>query len=422
MNETSFSLIVGIFQCYVIFKFMEIFFDRTEINKNLEFLTYVGYYVLVNLIRYFIGIPLITMIANVIFLLCITLLYRAPIKQRLMSVLFIYFILLATESIVVVLSGHLQLSTLTKMQYSSVWGLVLIQVIIYMEALILGNLKKLKRGATIPNSYWLSIFLIPSSALYIILLILSAGIFSVFQIILSIALLLFIISISFYLYDAITLTFEERMQNGLLQQQNSFYVQQFELLENSLKQTRMMRHDIKNHLLVMKSLISDNQKDEVLSYVEKFLEINEIDGKYAQSGNMMFDSILNCKLQEAEKKQIDIALELVIPQQLNATPFDMTIVLGNLFDNAIHAAEKLKYDRRIHAVIRYDKGRLMITIENTFDGNVQYEGGAIATSHKNKKEHGIGLENIRHVINKYNGTIVMGHEGRIFSVHVLMYM
>lgn len=57
--------------------------------------------------------------------------------------------------------------------------------------------------------------------------------------------------------------------------------------------------------------------------------------EYARSGNVMIDGILNLKLQEAERSGIDVKLELSVPEKVNVASFDMSVILGNLMDNAI---------------------------------------------------------------------------------------
>lgn len=422
MEYTFVSLMVGVFQIYVLSRFMGIFFDRSQVNKQWELLSYIGYYIVSNAIYIVLDIPLITMISNLVLMWCLTLNYKATMKQRFLSVLFIYAILMLTESLVVVLSGYLHIAALSKMNYSSIWGFILIQVITYIEALIISNWKKLRKGISIPTSYWISIFFIPVSALYIILMILSSGHFSFVQLIVSIFLLLFIISIAFYLYDAITQTFEERMERSLLQQQNNFYLKQFELMEASLKQSRGIKHDMKNHLLVLKSLAKEAEEEKLLSYIDEIYAANQIQGEYAQSGNMVFDSILNFKLQEAAQKHIRTSLELIIPPHMNIAAFDITIVLGNLIDNAIHGASRAPEDKRIDIVIKYDRGLLVIRMENTFDGTVVYAEDKIATREEDGVNHGIGLENVRQVIAKYDGTLEIKHKDNHFSVVSLMYV
>jgi sensor histidine kinase regulating citrate/malate metabolism len=48
----------------------------------------------------------------------------------------------------------------------------------------------------------------------------------------------------------------------------------------------------------------------------------------------------------------------------------MTVILGNILDNAIKAAVKVKDNRYINLKMKYDKGRLLIQSDNPFTGKI----------------------------------------------------
>ena len=46
----------------------------------------------------------------------------------------------------------------------------------------------------------------------------------------------------------------------------------------------------------------------------------------------------------------------------------------------------------------------------------------IATTHKDKEKHGIGLNNVNTILRKYDGTMNISHEDKIFKVDILLYL
>jgi sensor histidine kinase regulating citrate/malate metabolism len=100
----------------------------------------------------------------------------------------------------------------------------------------------------------------------------------------------------------------------------------------------------------------------------------------------------------------------------------MTVILGNILDNAIKAAAKVKDNSYINLKMKYDKGRLLIQSDNPFAGKITEENGEILTSNADKENHGIGLQNIKKVIQKYDGIINIDYSDNIFSVSLLMYV
>lgn len=98
-------------------------------------------------------------------------------------------------------------------------------------------------------------------------------------------------------------------------------------------------------------------------------------------------------------------------------------MIGNLIDNAITATQNLeKAERKILANIYYDKGRMFINIENTFDGKLIKKNGKLETRKFDKEYHGYGLKNIQKIMEKYNGYIEYDNNDRLFKATAIMYI
>ncbi len=416
-------IIMNLFRTYIIFKFMNVFFNREEINHSREKLSYIIYYLWITGIYLLVNIPVVMLVSNLITLTLLSFNYRATLKQRILSVSLIYLILLCTESIVVLLTGHINSPIFAKNNYSSVIGMISIQLFTYMVVLIIENYKNIRKGAIIPIFYWFAIFLIPSASLFIIIILLIATSLTIWQVLFCIVLLLLVNIATFYLYDSIIAEMDEKMTNKMLVQQNNYYERQFQLMKTALTTTKSLHHDLMNHLSIIYSLFENNDKKRLKEYLSELMEEKGIKKEYAHSGNVVIDSILNFKLQEADRKGIRVILELNVPEQLSVKSFDMTVILGNLLDNAISACSKLSEDKRkIKAVIRYDKGRLIIDIKNQYDNVILYEKGNIITTNDDKNNHGIGLSNVKQAVEKYQGLLAIEHSDDIFSVTALLFV
>ena len=106
---------------------------------------------------------------------------------------------------------------------------------------------------------------------------------------------------------------------------------------------------------------------------------------------------------------------------------DMVIILGNLLDNAIEACEKTENKKEIKLEIKYILNNLFITIENTYNGNLNdaERGGEHTELPKTTKgdfiNHGVGLRNVNDIVNKYNGEMSWTAKDNVFRVEILMY-
>jgi sensor histidine kinase YesM len=117
----------------------------------------------------------------------------------------------------------------------------------------------------------------------------------------SIAFVLLINFATFYLYDEISRILSEEKDKILMQQQNKYYEKQLELMRESLKSIKTIKHDLKNHMTSLYVLVEEDKKEELLEYLSGVIEVFNNKEGLASTGNTVIDSIINFKLQEAEK-------------------------------------------------------------------------------------------------------------------------
>ncbi len=215
----------------------------------------------------------------------------------------------------------------------------------------------------------------------------------------------------------------ERNERDKYHEINNYYERQFELMKTTLVNTRALHHDLQNHLSIIHSLSEGGEMEKLKEYISELLEESEDIYHYTHSGNVVIDSIMNFKLQEAGNKGVCIAAELYVPEQLPVKSSDLTVILGNLLDNAIEASIYLKKGERIiEAAIRYDKSRLIIDIKNQYDNLILYDKDKLVTTKEDKKIHGVGLENVRTVVERYGGILKLEHSGGIFRASALLFI
>ncbi len=412
-----------VFGTYVIYKFMEVFFTTRKTTRRFEIMSYTIYYIIGTILFIFVNIPVVLMVFNLLSLVALSFNYESSMKNRILSALFIYSIFVIIEVIVGLLSGYLYFSLFTAdKEYSSIYGMISCRIISFAVVLVMNNFKNIKRGESVPNSYWFSIALIPVASLYIILLLFQAGGNSILQIMVGVILIFVINFTTFYLYDVITAALSGKMQNMLVMEQNKYYGRQFELIKTSLQTTSAIRHDLKNHMFSIRTLIESGDTKETLNYVSKIMEDIGTRKDYSASGNMVIDSIINFKFQEAEQRGIITNLEIKIPEKLEIPSFEMTIILGNLLDNALKAVYKVKEEQYINLKIKYDKGRLMILTENPYTGEIHEDNGELVTINEDKENHGFGLQSIKKAIQKYDGIMDIDYSDNVFSTSLMLYV
>lgn len=123
----------------------------------------------------------------------------------------------------------------------------------------------------------------------------------------------------------------------------------------------------------------------------------------------------------AIRAEVKIDCTLLVPETLEMDPFDINVLFGNLLDNAIEAARKCE-DKTIQLLVKWDRGALYISVKNTYDGIVNRDmRGNILTRKSDATLHGLGLSNVKSVLEKYNGELKIDAGEKIFSVSAVLY-
>ncbi len=412
---------MDLFRTYIIYQFMGIFFTRNDIHIRREIASYMAFYLTITALFLFVDIPIVMLICNITGLFLLTLNYSARIKQRIFAAAFISFILLAVEVVVTILTGYMEVPIFEEAAYSSVFGIIALQFVLYAVMLILKKGRNVRNGAVVPVNYWITIVTIPAASLYLVVILFYATGLTMMQILVCVFFILWINVRAFTLYDSLVVTTEHRMEQKMLSQLNNYYEKQFELMQSSEYTIKEIRHDLRNHLIVMREMLDGDKDEDLNEYMVNLIQNLYQKGDYSHSGNVVVDSILNFKLQEATNKEIHFKIEVELPNKLNIEPFDLTVILGNLMDNAIQASEKIEIkDRKLFVCCQYQKGMLIVKIRNRYNGIITYEGDSIVTLKEDKINHGIGLFNIRKTVEKYNGIFETEHSEEDFIATVML--
>ena len=234
---------------------------------------------------------------------------------------------------------------------------------------------------------------------------------------------MFLINIAFfYLYQIVVSNYEVEIENQSLMLQNKVYQQQLDMIhatENSLKRAR---HDFKNHLIALEELSKSEERTDLQAYFQKLGGEYQLSEDYICTGNTILDGLMNHKLKIMMATGATIDTKMQIPENMDINSFDLVVVIGNLLDNAIEALSKQEKGN-FEVEISYRQGILLINAKNTFKGEIIKRGETLISTKESAKEaHGIGLSNVRRVIDKYDGEMMINTDNQFFSVHIVMYI
>ena len=101
---------------------------------------------------------------------------------------------------------------------------------------------------------------------------------------------------------------------------------------------------------------------------------------------------------------------------------DISLILGNLLENAVEGAEKATKRKYIKLSVKYDRKNLLITVENSYGGKLKKVKEELKTTKEDTANHGIGLASVRRAARKYQGTVFIDDTvPECFLVRIVLY-
>ena len=236
--------------------------------------------------------------------------------------------------------------------------------------------------------------------------------------------LLLLLGLSLYFLADRTRSISETMeQKQIIEQLLSMQDVYYKELESQQKEIRSISHDMKSHLRYLNTILAQGQTERAQEYVKTIYQDVESAHSVVHCGNSVIDAILSNKLQGAEDFGIRLEFDLIIPPQLSVRDIDILILLGNLLDNAMEACKRLEIEdgeKFIYVNARVQKGFLCIQVNNSYNGLLNLVENSYATVKTEKHFCGIGLSNIKRIVNKYHGKLNITHTETVFSVLALL--
>lgn len=212
----------------------------------------------------------------------------------------------------------------------------------------------------------------------------------------------------------------KKIDRELALYQRSLIETHYREVDNMEQRIRAWRHDYRNHLQTMKVYAATEDWASLRRYLDSLDDDLKTIDMQIKTGNTMTDAILNSKISLAKSRGIEVRAEAHIPVELKSSPVDLCCILGNLFDNAIEASEKLPEEqRRIRVYMEMKNTQLYISFTNFTSGKKLRREGARFRSNKGRN-HGFGLLRMDEIVARSDGYISRNSEDGAFTTEILL--
>lgn len=183
------------------------------------------------------------------------------------------------------------------------------------------------------------------------------------------------------------------------------------------EKTRLLKHDMKNHIMVITSYLNENRIDDAKKYISGIMDDLNKMYTYLHVGNALLSYIINSKFQEAAKRGIAVKAEIRNLSFEGIESVDFSALLNNLLDNAIEGAEQSEGKKMVVTILE-KKGWSSIYTANTIRESVLENNPDFITT-KEGEGHGYGMKQILRIAEKYGGLTDIYEEDGYFCVNVM---
>lgn len=236
-----------------------------------------------------------------------------------------------------------------------------------------------------------------------------------------VCLLVLAINLSFLLFDEI-LAREKHVEEELKTQNQLIALQMRsqDEVNNMYQNILSLKHDMNNHLHTISGYMQVGEYAKAQEYAGKIAgEVSKI--KSFHSGNAVVDALIGSKTALAEMNGIRVDVDMAVPPELKITDEDLTVMIGNLYDNAIDA--NLKFEdankRFIHIKVLFDGGNLLLMFENAATKEERSGDTDVWTTTKAESSmHGFGIKNIDRIVQMYDGYCEREQKDYVFRCRI----
>ena len=211
---------------------------------------------------------------------------------------------------------------------------------------------------------------------------------------------------------------EIEQQNQLMEMKRVQTEKELEAIRRSERAVSFLRHDMRHFLSGIVSYIENDENDKALAYIREVIHISDQTAMQRYCKNEIVNLILSSHRNEIEHHKICFEYSIQLPEELPISDIDMTAILSNGLENAIHAVSSLpETERFIKLDLHTKENKLLLSLKNTYATPPEIIDGLPRTS---EIGHGFGTRSIWYVTEKLGGNCQFSVTDKYFVMQVII--
>lgn len=188
------------------------------------------------------------------------------------------------------------------------------------------------------------------------------------------------------------------------------------------QKSRRLRHDQKHLVILLNQLYEQKEYEKLGQNLRSILKYTDSIQTVKLYGNETLDGLLGYWQLQAQESSIHFTTDIQF-KKINLNDIDLAIILGNALENAFTAVKGsllTNPDSFVKVKIKEKGSQLLLSIENSYSGNIVRYNNKFYSAKRDFKEPGTGLENIRMIVEKYQGHCNVSFDNASFKLQLIV--
>ncbi len=209
-------------------------------------------------------------------------------------------------------------------------------------------------------------------------------------------------------------------QNALYESYIKGLENQYYLVEQSEKNLRILRHDMRHYSGLIDSLLDQGEYHEIKKVTEHINAVTDGNKVTRYCSNLIANTMLSSMMEKASSLEIEVQRDIIISKEIPVDSYEFAMVVANLFDNAINSVKDFAEKRKmIDIKIRCEQDHLLIHIKNAYENEIVFDSETGLPKSQKGKNHGFGMQGVQAFSDKIGGNMGCYCENDMF--HIMLF-
>lgn len=192
---------------------------------------------------------------------------------------------------------------------------------------------------------------------------------------------------------------------------------QYYMIEQSELNLKILRHDMRHYSRMIDAMLEQKKYSEIKKITEHINSVADENKVIKYCSNLIANTIISKMMDKARLLGIEAELDIIIPKKIPVNDYEFTLVIANLFENAIMCMEDFEENKRkVYIKINCSDKHLLIHMKNEYNKKIEFDAVTGLPKSTKGAGHGLGIQSVLAFAEKTGGEAGCYLEAGFFNI------